>query len=96
MALEASQKVPDGKMVEIELETGSAKVKQARIRGDFFLEPPEKLEELEARIEGLETDTGKEKIVEELETVEADMIGFSPEDVAEAFQKAVKEGGNDE
>ena len=96
MALEASQKVPDGKMVEIELETDSGKVKQARIRGDFFLEPPEKLEKLEARIEGLETDTGKEKIVEELETVEADMIGFSPEDVAEAFQKAVKEGGNDE
>ena len=96
MALEASQKVPDGKMVGIELETDSGKVKQARIRGDFFLEPPEKLEKLESRIKGLETDTGKEKIIEGLESVEVDMIGFSSEDVAEAFQKAVKGGENDE
>lgn len=95
MTLKASHKVPDGKMVELQLEVNSGKVGEARIRGDFFLEPPEKLKELEKRLRGLETGIDKEKIIEELENVDADLIGFSPEDVAEAFREAV-EGGKDE
>lgn len=95
MTLEASRKVPDGKMVEIHLEIQDSEVSEAKIRGDFFLEPPEKLEELEGRLEGLETNAGKEKIIEQLEEVEADLIGFSREDIAEAFREAIK-GENDE
>ncbi len=93
MTLKASRKVPDGKMVELELEIDSGEVEDARIRGDFFLEPPEKLGELEKQLEGLKIDVEKEKVIEKLEDVEADLIGFSTEDVAEAFRQAV-EGGN--
>lgn len=95
MTLEASQKVPDGKMVELELEVNSGEVREARIRGDFFLEPPEQLEKLEEQLEGLKTDVERKEITEKLERVDVDMIGFSGEDVADAFRKAV-EGGSSE
>lgn len=95
MTLKASQKVPEGKMVEIELEEDSGKIEKVRIRGDFFLEPPEKLGELEEKLEGLKTDAKQEEIKEKLQSVDVDMIGFSPKDVAEAFRKAVS-GENDE
>ncbi|MFB6192971.1 MAG: lipoate protein ligase C-terminal domain-containing protein [Candidatus Nanohaloarchaea archaeon] len=88
---EASHKVPDGKMVNINLETDSGKVKSVSIRGDFFLEPAEKLEELEDKIEGLDKDTEAQKIEEKLESVDAELIGFSRKDIGKAFRKAVGE-----
>ncbi|AOV95452.1 hypothetical protein AQV86_06080 [Nanohaloarchaea archaeon SG9] len=95
MTLKASRKVPDGKMIKLELEKENKKIENAEIRGDFFLEPPEKLEELERKLEGLETEAEKEEVVEKLEEVDVDMIGFSAEDVFEAFREAV-EGERDE
>jgi hypothetical protein len=85
----ASVKVEGGKMVNLELEISNEEVKEVRIRGDFFLEPPEKLEELENRIEGLKTGSTAEEVSEELKDVEADLIGFSHEDIGEAFRKAL-------
>lgn len=85
----ASVKIEGGKMVNLELEINNEKIKEVKIRGDFFLEPPEKLEELENRIEGLKTGATAEEVREELKDVEADLIGFSHEDIGEAFRKAL-------
>jgi lipoate-protein ligase A len=90
MEAEASLKVPDGKMVKISAEVEDQKVIDAEIRGDFFLQPPEKLEELQDKLTGLPENASREKITDELENVDAELIGFSREDVAEALRKALK------
>ena len=77
-------------MLKLELKKENRKIKNAEVRGDFFLEPPEKLENLERKLEGLETEAEKKEVVEELEEVDVDMIGFSAEDVAEAFREALE------
>lgn len=82
-------------MVNLEVEVAGGEVKEAEIRGDFFLEPPKKLEELENQIIGLSTSVEKSELVERLEAVDVQMIGFSAGDVAEAFAKAVR-GEDDE
>jgi len=91
-------KIPQGKLVKVNAEIADEKIIDTEIRGDFFLEPPEKLHELEERISGLNIDVRKEKIVEKLETVDAELIGFSREDIADVLRKAVDdvEGEQDE
>lgn len=88
MKAKASLKIPDGKMVKVNAEIDDEKILDTEIRGDFFLEPPEKLSELEEKLSGIDVNTSREKIVEKLETVDADLIGFSRRDVAEAFREA--------
>ena len=85
----ASVKIPEGKMVMVEINDEGVNV-----RGDFFLEPPEKLGEIEEKLEEFETSSSIDKIVEELQSVDAEFIGFSAEDLGEAFRKAV-EGGEE-
>lgn len=85
---QASRKVPDGKMVELRLGFENGNVQKAEIRGDFFLQPPEKLSELEQKLEGLDRKEKKPDIISELQGVEAELIGFSCEDIAEAFRDA--------
>lgn len=92
-----SVKVEGGKMVNLELEiNNNEEVEEVSIHGDFFLEPPEKLEELEKRINGLNIDSTAEDVSENLKDVEAELIGFSREDVGEAFRKAVVDVSEDE
>jgi hypothetical protein len=79
----ASVKVEGGKMVNVSTDP-------VLVTGDFFIEPPEAREEIE---KVLEEKGGKdpELVVENLREIEADFIGFSPEDVVEAFREARKD-----
>jgi hypothetical protein len=90
MEAEVSLKVPDGKMVKIRVEVENQETIDAEIRGDFFLEPPEKLGELEEKLTGLPEETPTEVITERLEEVDAELIGFSRKNIAEALRKALK------
>lgn len=78
---EGSVKIPAGKFVKVIIEDG-----EVNVRGDFFLEPPEALEEIEQRLS--EVDGGKEEAMEALGDVDAEFIGFSKEHVAEAYAEA--------
>lgn len=82
--------MPGGKMVKLDIEQERGKISEARIRGDFFIEPPEKLRELEKALEGLKPDSEVEEVEKELEDVEAKLIGFSISDIAEVFRQAVE------
>ena len=84
----ASVKVEGGKMVNVEVETGE-KLTDISVTGDFFLEPPEALEEVQEELEGLSQDFEESEVVERLEEMNAEFIGFSPEDVVEALKEAV-------
>jgi len=88
----ASHKVEDGKMVKIGVDINNEEVEGVEIRGDFFLEPPEKLGEIEEKMKDLDIDSTIEEVAEKVEEVEAELIGFSHRDIGEAFRKAVEEG----
>lgn len=89
MGEKASVKVPDGKMVQVEADFDEV-FSDVSITGDFFVEPPEALERIEEAVLGFDTQVPEEEVVEAIEQVEADMIGFSPEDVVEALKKVVE------
>ena len=85
-----SHKVENGKMVKLGLDIQQKGIEGVEIRGDFFLQPPEKLEELEEKIQSLDVDSTVEDVEKSLKNFNADMIGFSPEDLGKAFRKAVE------
>ncbi|MFB6147509.1 MAG: hypothetical protein ABEJ66_01355 [Candidatus Nanohaloarchaea archaeon] len=91
MGEKASVKVPGGKMVQVEADFSEV-FDQVSITGDFFVEPPGALRDIEQAVIGMDTDFSEEEMVETIERVEADMIGFSPEHVAEALKKVVEDG----
>ncbi|MFQ6711641.1 biotin--protein ligase, partial [Bordetella pertussis] len=49
-------KVPGGKLVVIDLEVAQGRLRQVRLSGDFFLEPPEALEAINRGLDGLPAD----------------------------------------
>lgn len=85
----ASRKIEEGKLVRVELEYDNVII-DAKISGDFFIQPPEALESLERVLEGMGTDIDKESVVEKLEEVDARLIGFSREDVADCVLEVVR------
>lgn len=81
-------------MLKLKLEKEEDRITHVELRGDFFLEPAEKLSDIENCLKGLSVEASVEDISERLRRVEVKMIGFSPEDVGKSFRKAV--GGKDE
>jgi lipoate-protein ligase A len=84
-----SVKVPDGKLVRVALTYGE-RIEDAAITGDFFLEPPEALADLEAAIEGHPTDVTEAELEREIEAVEAELIGFDAADLAGVTVEALR------
>jgi len=72
---EASKKVENGKLVNVELEASNT-IDSIAIRGDFFIEPPKALEAIENSLEGMPVDAEKEEYVQALSRIDADLIGF--------------------
>lgn len=83
-----SVKVPDGKLVNVTVSYGNT-IESITITGDFFLEPPEARADLERVIEGRSTDISKHELVDVIETVDAQLIGFSAGHLAEAVREAI-------
>ena len=88
--VEASVKIPDGKLVKVRIDG-----EEVSVRGDFFLEPPEALKEIEKKLSELDekTQQAAEKALKELE---AEFIGFSPEHVAQAYAEAIEKTEGEE
>ncbi|MFB6241536.1 MAG: biotin/lipoate A/B protein ligase family protein [Candidatus Nanosalina sp.] len=87
---EASVKIPEGKLVKVKIEDG-----EVTVHGDFFLEPPEALEDIQEKLSEL-GDATREQVEETLRDLDAEFIGFSPEHIAEAFTKAREEAEAEE
>lgn len=88
-------KVRGGKLVAAEVETDGGTITSAHVFGDFFLEPDEALEDIDAAIVGRPADiTAAELAAAITERFDArpepvQMIGFSPEAVAIAVRRAL-------
>ncbi|MDR1634341.1 MAG: lipoate--protein ligase family protein [Bifidobacteriaceae bacterium] len=85
-------KTPGGKLVAVDLDTADGRVAQARLAGDFFLEPDGALGRIEAALAGASTDdpaqTLADRVARALEPTDT-LVGFDPLAVAIAVRRAL-------
>lgn len=84
----ASRKVPDGKLVSVRVRYDD-RIRVVELRGDFFLEPPEALPEIETAVEGLPVDATEDAIAAAVRAVDAELIGFDAPAVGAAVRDAL-------
>ncbi|UQN14670.1 lipoate--protein ligase family protein [Gulosibacter sp. ACHW.36C] len=85
-------KVPGGKLVVIDFDAEDGALANVRLAGDFFLEPDEALELVNAALNGLSLESTSEDIaraVRDALPADAVLLGFSPEAVAVAVRRAI-------
>lgn len=88
MKLKGSKKVEGGKLVEVALKKEDGEVVSASLTGDFFLEPPEARQKLEKTIKN--SGSNLDSLENELEAIQADMVGFGASDVEDAVKEALE------
>lgn len=86
-------KIPGGKLVVVDVNVVTGRLRDVVLSGDFFLAPDEALEWMTAALEGLPATTPAAAIAEHIRvaTVNAELIGITPEGVAEAVRRALQE-----
>jgi lipoate-protein ligase A len=89
--MKCEEKISGGKLVCLELWAEGGEVSRAKITGDFFLHPEERIEALEASLRGLRLTAPEAEISSRLQAAlgGAVLIGVSPADLARMFRKAV-------
>lgn len=91
-------KVPGGKLVVADVTEDGHSITQARISGDFFLEPEEAFPAISEALTGAKiTDTTEElqqRLDSALAPLEAQLHGFSTRDIAAATRRAVLEAAH--
>ncbi len=90
--MHAEYKVPGGKLVVVDLELEHQSIVSCRLAGDFFLEPDDALELINAAIVGLSSTSSAEAIAHAVRLSlpsDAVMMGFSPEAVGTVIRRAI-------
>jgi len=90
--MHAEYKVPGGKLLVIDLETDGRQIIDARLSGDFFLEPPEALSDIDAALEGLSVGASEAEIAAAVTAAlppGTEMFGISAEAVAVVVRRAL-------
>ena len=85
-------KIPGGKLVVVDLQLVDDRLHDVRLSGDFFLEPPEALDAINAALNGLSADAGAEQIIALVQAatdVNVMMYGLSAEGIAVVLQRAL-------
>jgi len=85
-------KVPGGKLVVVDLDVVDNTIVDFRLAGDFFLEPDDALEYINAAVNGLAADSDAAQIAAAVRTAlpeHAVLLGFSPEAVAVAVRRSL-------
>ncbi|ABS05494.1 lipoate--protein ligase family protein [Kineococcus radiotolerans] len=85
-------KVPGGKLVVVDLDVDAGRLARVRLSGDFFLEPDEALEALDAALTGLPADSDAAALAARVRSAlppGAVLLGFTPEAVATTVRRAV-------
>jgi len=85
-------KVPGGKLVVADIGVQAGRLAQVQISGDFFLEPPEALGNIDKALLGQHADASETELALAVAAAlppEAVMFGFSPEAVAIAVRRAL-------
>ena len=85
-------KVPGGKLVVADADVVGGKLNRVSVNGDFFLEPDEALDDINAALEGLPAETSHGDLASAIRQMlrpDAQLFGFSPEAVATAVRRAL-------
>lgn len=85
-------KVPEGKLVIADFEVEDGKLANVSINGDFFLEPPEALNDISHSLEGAGVGESEGELAGRIRAAlaeDTEMVGFSPEDVAAAVKRGL-------
>ncbi|MFC4903711.1 lipoate--protein ligase family protein [Kocuria oceani] len=85
-------KVVGGKLVVADLSVVDGRLADVSVNGDFFLEPDDALEDINAALTGLEEDASPQQIAGAVRAGLADdvvLFGFSPEAIATAVRRAL-------
>ncbi|QOR69566.1 lipoate--protein ligase family protein [Ruania alkalisoli] len=84
-------KVPGGKLVAAEVEVVDERLASVHISGDFFLEPDDALEKIDAALTDLPKDVTVERMATLVKraTADAHLVGFTPQAVAIAVRRAL-------
>lgn len=89
----AEYKIPGGKLVVVDLKVDAGMLRSVRLSGDFFLEPPETLDAIDAALEGLPANAGTAQIEQAVETAldsETMMYGLTVAGIAEVIRRALQ------
>ena len=85
-------KVPGGKLVAGDVDEDGGRLASVRVSGDFFLEPDEALERIEAALTGLSTDSSVAQLTAAIDAAldsSVTLVGFTTESVAIAVRRAL-------
>lgn len=90
--MHAEYKVPGGKLVVIDLDVKDQMIEQARLSGDFFLEPPEALGLINQALQGLSVNSSAEEIAAHVSRAlpaSTEMFGLDPQAIGVVVRKAL-------
>jgi lipoate---protein ligase len=90
--MHAEYKVPGGKLVVVDLVVDEQHISSCRVAGDFFLEPDEALDLINAAIVGQSITASAEAIAQTIRAalpVDVVMMGFSPEAIGTVVRRAL-------
>ena len=85
-------KVPGGKLVVVDLEVDGGRIADFHLAGDFFLEPDDALQDIDAAVTGLPVETDAAGIAAAVRAAlpeGAQLLGFTPESVGTAVRRAL-------
>ncbi|MFT4122974.1 MAG: lipoate--protein ligase family protein [Microbacteriaceae bacterium] len=85
-------KVPGGKLVTVDVEVDEGRIVDARLAGDFFLEPDTALEDIDRALVGLPARADAATIAAAVASAlpaGAQLLGFGPEAVATTVRRAI-------
>jgi lipoate-protein ligase A len=89
----AKQKVPGGKLLTVKLDYSDV-IERIEVLGDFFLHPEDSLKEIEKSLIGVNVDESEQVLAEKVKRVvemnNIELIGITPEAIAQTIKMAVK------
>ncbi|HTN65236.1 MAG TPA: biotin--protein ligase [Burkholderiaceae bacterium] len=90
--LHGEYKIPGGKLVVVDLHVTDGCLRGVQLSGDFFLEPPETLDAINAALEGLPAASSADALTQAVTAALAPqvmMYGLTPEGIAVVVQRAL-------
>jgi len=92
MSKHGEYKVPGGKLVVVDFDVVDGTIRDFRLAGDFFLEPDEALDDIDAAVEGMNPNSTIDEFAEAIRgrlPKEVHLLGFTPESVGVAIRRAI-------
>ncbi len=92
--MQYAEKVPNGKMVCVEVEADKGITTKVKVTGDFFLHPEDSIDAVESSLTGIPLGTKEKELASRIKNAleDASLIGATCDDIARIFRRAVKCG----